>query len=120
MPALQWARLNADLNLRFLGREGPTDVLAFPIDDEAVESGRSPDSGGSGPGVVPPEPSELPMLLGDVVICPDVAREAATRCAPTAASANHWNVAATCAVTAAAASSRSAGTKGIWRPVSRP
>ena len=65
----------ADLNLRFLGREGPTDVLAFPIDDEVVESGRSPDSGGTGPGVVPPEPSELPVLLGDVVICPEVARE---------------------------------------------
>ena len=65
----------ADLNRRFLSREGPTDVLAFPIDDEGVESGRSPDSGGSGPGVVPPEPSELPILLGDVVICPEVARE---------------------------------------------
>jgi len=65
----------ADLKRRFLSREGPTDVLAFPIDDEGVESGRSPDSGGSGPGVVPPEPSELPILLGDVVICPEVARE---------------------------------------------
>ena len=64
----------ADLNHRFLGRTGPTDVLAFPIDDEpGVESGRSPDSGGTGPGYLPGEPSDLPTLLGDVVICPAVA-----------------------------------------------
>ena len=62
----------ADLNARFLGREGPTDVLAFPIDDEPVESGRSPDSGGTGPGFAS-EPDEAPLLLGDVVICPAVA-----------------------------------------------
>ena len=35
----------ADLNERFLGREGPTDVLAFPMDDELIESGRQPDQG---------------------------------------------------------------------------
>ena len=29
-----------DLNERFLGRDGPTDVLAFPMDDELIESGR--------------------------------------------------------------------------------
>lgn len=62
----------ADLNARFLGKEGPTDVLAFPIDDEPVESGRSPDSGGTGPGFSS-EPDEAPVLLGDVVICPAVA-----------------------------------------------
>jgi probable rRNA maturation factor len=62
-----------DLNKRFLGRDEPTDVLAFPIDEEPVEGGRSPDSGGTGPGYVPAEPSDLPTLLGDVVICPKVA-----------------------------------------------
>lgn len=62
----------ADLNNRFLGKEGPTDVLAFPIDEEPVEGGRSPDSGGSGPGFNP-SPEEAPSLLGDVVICPSVA-----------------------------------------------
>jgi probable rRNA maturation factor len=62
----------ADLNQRFLGKEGPTDVLAFPIDDEPAESGRSPDSGGSGPGFTG-EAEEAPTLLGDVVICPKVA-----------------------------------------------
>ncbi|HWE57204.1 MAG TPA: rRNA maturation RNase YbeY [Acidimicrobiales bacterium] len=62
----------SDLNTRFLGKEGPTDVLAFPIDEEPIEGGRSPDSGGSGPGFNP-SPDEAPMLLGDVVICPSVA-----------------------------------------------
>jgi probable rRNA maturation factor len=63
----------AELNERFHAQQGPTDVLAFPIDDEPSEGGRSPDAGGTGPGYTPPEPSELPTLLGDVVICPAVA-----------------------------------------------
>ena len=63
----------ADLNKRFLGKAGPTDVLSFPIDEEPVEGGRSPDSGGTGPGYLPAEPADLPVLLGDVVICPAVA-----------------------------------------------
>jgi probable rRNA maturation factor len=62
----------ADLNKRFLDKDGPTDVLAFPIDDEPLDSGRSPDSGGTGPGM-PSEPEDLPVLLGDIVICPAVA-----------------------------------------------
>jgi probable rRNA maturation factor len=62
----------ADLNNRFLGKDSPTDVLAFPIDEEPVEGGRSPDSGGTGPGYNP-SPEEAPTLLGDVVICPVVA-----------------------------------------------
>jgi probable rRNA maturation factor len=62
----------SDLNNRFLGKDGPTDVLAFPIDEEPVEGGRSPDSGGTGPGYNP-SPEEAPTLLGDVVICPVVA-----------------------------------------------
>ncbi len=62
----------AELNSRFLGKDGPTDVLAFPIDEEPIESGRSPDSGGTGPGL-PSEPEDAPVLLGDIVICPAVA-----------------------------------------------
>jgi probable rRNA maturation factor len=62
----------AELNGRFLGKEGPTDVLAFPIDEEPIESGRSPDAGGTGPGM-PSEPEDMPVLLGDIVICPAVA-----------------------------------------------
>lgn len=62
----------ADLHERFLGLEGPTDVLAFPMDEELIESGRQPDQGGRGPGA-PPEPSDAPILVGDVVLCPAVA-----------------------------------------------
>jgi len=63
----------ADLNERFLGGSGPTDVLAFPIDDDLAEIGRAPDSGSPGPDRPPIEASEVPLLLGDVLICPKVA-----------------------------------------------
>lgn len=64
----------AELNGRFLGRDGPTDVLAFPIDEEPEPGGRSPDQGGTGPGGGPvPDEEDVPTLLGDVVICPAVA-----------------------------------------------
>jgi probable rRNA maturation factor len=62
----------ADLNGRFLGGDGPTDVLAFPIDDDHLPSGRHPDTGGRGPGTAT-EPSDVPVVLGDVVVCPTVA-----------------------------------------------
>lgn len=42
-----------ELNGRYMGREGPTDVLSFPMDDEPVDG--------------------VPTLLGDVVISPAVA-----------------------------------------------
>ncbi len=66
----------ANLNEQFLGRSGPTDVLAFPVEDEPIQSGRSPDMGGTGPGPQSPggDPDEgPPLLLGDVVVCPAVA-----------------------------------------------
>ncbi len=44
----------AELNAEHMGKDGPTDVLSFPLDD-----------GDPVPGV--------PALLGDVVICPAVA-----------------------------------------------
>ncbi len=62
----------AELNERYLAGEGPTDVLAFPIDEEMPPGGRQPDEGGRGPGA-PADPGEPPTLLGDVVICPTVA-----------------------------------------------
>jgi probable rRNA maturation factor len=61
----------AALNEQFLGKSGPTDVLSFPIEDEPGPTGRSPDLGGSGPGTSA-EQGAL-TLLGDVVICPEVA-----------------------------------------------
>lgn len=66
----------AELNKRFMDAEGPTDVLAFPIDDPVV-AGRWPDAGTTGPDRDDPEPGDLPLLLGDVVVCPAVAERQA-------------------------------------------
>lgn len=49
----------AALNEQHLGTAGPTDVLAFPIDE---------------PGESPPD---VPSILGDVVLCPAVAHRQA-------------------------------------------
>lgn len=43
-----------DLNREFRHKDYPTDVLSFPIFDKV------------------PEKSDLPVLLGDIVICPEV------------------------------------------------
>jgi probable rRNA maturation factor len=48
----------ATLNAAHLSHEGPTDVLSFPIEDDPY----------AGPVI-----GAAPMLLGDVVICPEVA-----------------------------------------------
>jgi probable rRNA maturation factor len=61
----------AELNRRFMDKDGPTDVLAFPIDDPV--SGRWPDAGTTGPDRDDPDEDDLPLLLGDVVVCPAVA-----------------------------------------------
>lgn len=76
----------AELNSRFRGAEGPTDVLAFPMDTEDLEAddmdagpasggGRFPDGGTTGPSTVSdrPDTSRPPYVVGDVVICPAVA-----------------------------------------------
>jgi probable rRNA maturation factor len=57
----------AELNHRWMDVEGPTDVLAFPMDEGTIDHGP-----GEGPGAEP-------ALLGDVVLCPEVAeKQAAT------------------------------------------
>ena len=63
----------AELNVEHMGVEGPTDVLSFPIDGGAVVE---VDNGGGsrGPDRAETDRSDLPVLLGDVVICPEVAR----------------------------------------------
>jgi probable rRNA maturation factor len=62
------------LNEQFMGVEGPTDVLAFPIDATDVEVLSVPALSRSGPDRAPVDRGDLPLLLGDVVICPVVAR----------------------------------------------
>jgi probable rRNA maturation factor len=52
------------LHLRWMNEPGPTDVLAFPM-DEIEDSRVTTHPGDDGP----PEPA----LLGDVVLCPEVA-----------------------------------------------
>jgi probable rRNA maturation factor len=62
-----------DLNEEYMSAQGPTDVLAFPIDAaeaELVLHGQPPSRG---PDRSPPDPADMPLLLGDVVICPSVA-----------------------------------------------
>lgn len=56
----------ADLNHRWMGGTGSTDVLAFPMDEVSVD--RGPGSSNE-----PPEPS----MLGDIVLCPEVAEKQA-------------------------------------------
>ncbi|MCU1365263.1 MAG: hypothetical protein JWN39_902, partial [Ilumatobacteraceae bacterium] len=67
----------AELNESFLGVVGPTDVLSFPIDASELET--APQNGGAtrGPDRAPQDPSDLPLLLGDVVICPKIAEQQA-------------------------------------------
>jgi probable rRNA maturation factor len=57
-----------ELHVRWMGEAGPTDVLAFPMDEL-----RMPQPGGHGDGHSPAEPDAAEALLGDVVICPQVA-----------------------------------------------
>jgi probable rRNA maturation factor len=68
----------AALNGQFLGNDTPTDVLAFPIDATDVEIVSLPAVSRTGPDRSPEDPGDLPLLLGDVVLCPAVAaRQAA-------------------------------------------
>ncbi len=61
----------AEYNRRFLSRTGPTDVLAFPL--EELEPGRVPAPSAGGP----------PLNLGDVVIAPSyIRRQAEARSVP--------------------------------------
>jgi probable rRNA maturation factor len=63
----------SELNEVHLGQVGPTDVLSFPIDEIDIELVSGPGSGHRGPDRAPPDPSDLPLILGDVLICPAVA-----------------------------------------------
>jgi probable rRNA maturation factor len=62
-----------ELNTHHMGASGPTDVLAFPIDDHHLRAGRSPDHASRRPARRDPLSLPGPLLLGDVAVCPAVA-----------------------------------------------
>lgn len=62
----------AELNRSFLNSDHATDVLAFPMDEDF-----EPEVRDTGPGGRLSEPPEPPLLLGDVVLCPAVAKRQA-------------------------------------------
>jgi probable rRNA maturation factor len=57
----------ATLHEQWMDLPGPTDVMAFPMDMLPSGADSSP---GQGPGA-PPDPG--PALLGDIILCPEVA-----------------------------------------------
>lgn len=59
------------LHVRWMGEPGPTDVMAFPMDELDLRGSRGV-SQGSGSGGYEPEETG-PALLGDVVLCPEIA-----------------------------------------------
>jgi len=63
------------LNEEHLGGTGPTDVLAFPIDDVESFGDQGEPADGSGLASAAPQ-DHPPRLLGDVVVCPEVAARA--------------------------------------------
>jgi probable rRNA maturation factor len=59
------------LHLQYMDEPGPTDVLAFPMDELDLRGSRGV---GHGHGSGGEEPDETgPAVLGDVVLCPEVA-----------------------------------------------
>jgi probable rRNA maturation factor len=69
-------KVMADLHERWMGEPGPADVLAFPMDE--LRPPVPPQPGGSrGDRDGPDGPEPSPALLGDVVLCPQVAAEQA-------------------------------------------
>jgi len=64
----------ADLHQRWMGEEGPTDVLAFPMDELRPPPPGSDRADRAGSVGVDPGPA---TVLGDVVLCPEVATEQA-------------------------------------------
>lgn len=63
----------AELNESYMGKVGATDVLAFPLDGHDVTQLVATSGASRGPDRAPIDPGELPLLLGDVVICPALA-----------------------------------------------
>jgi probable rRNA maturation factor len=74
VDVLRWVRLaRMVLDQERVPEESEMSVLAFPMDDDVAPGGRQPDQGGRGPGS-PTEATDPPTVIGDVVVCPQVAR----------------------------------------------
>lgn len=57
----------SDMHVRWMGLEGPTDVMSFPMDELTPGSGR-PDAQALGP-----------AMLGDIILCPEFAETQAKK-----------------------------------------
>jgi probable rRNA maturation factor len=64
----------AELNSEHMGKVGPTDVLAFPLDGVEIAESQGPGALTRGPARAHPDHDDAPILLGDVLICPSVAQ----------------------------------------------
>lgn len=89
----------ATLNQQFMGKQGPTDVLSFPIDDDSNQRSGSGPIGFDEDGFPlassgefdrherrdgrfdngDPDVDDMPMLLGDLVVCPKYASKNAAQ-----------------------------------------
>lgn len=67
----------ADLNAEHMGKQGPTDVLAFPLDGVECFELQGPGAITRGPARPHHDHSDMPLLLGDVFVCPVVAMQQA-------------------------------------------
>ena len=61
------------LHVRWMGEEGPTDVLAFPMDELDLRGSRGVGHGSGHGSPVDGDDESRPAVLGDVVLCPEVA-----------------------------------------------
>jgi probable rRNA maturation factor len=61
------------LHVRWMGEEGPTDVLAFPMDELDLRGSRGVGHGSGHGGPAEDDDESSPAVLGDVVLCPEVA-----------------------------------------------
>ena len=68
----------AELNAEHMGKVGPTDVLSFPLDGVEVAEAQGPGALSSGPARPHPDHDDVPTLLGDVLVCPAVAKAQAS------------------------------------------
>lgn len=67
----------SELNEQYMGKAGPTDVLAFPLDGHDVTHAVIEAGASRGPDRAPLDPGDMPLLLGDVVLCPVIAERQA-------------------------------------------